>query len=148
MKVFRFMSKEEFEKYKNNETLKNTTKHKAKTNSIGFCFLNIEDFTPEMAMHFLSGIVSFDICAVFETKKKLKKTFGIYASPPEHTDNAMKELIEILIRYDERITIDEYCTTQYDKETMKLIKYSENLWKQWGTPGEQKEIKWEVVNDK
>ena len=51
MKVFRFMSKVEFEKYKNNFILKNNKKHDRKTNSIGFCFLNVEDFTPEEAMH-------------------------------------------------------------------------------------------------
>lgn len=52
MKVFRFMSKLEFEKYKNDITLINNKKHDGKTNSIGFCFLNIEEFTPEEAMHF------------------------------------------------------------------------------------------------
>ena len=40
MKIFRFMSRAEFEKYKNNEVLKNDTKHIGKTNSVGFCFLD------------------------------------------------------------------------------------------------------------
>lgn len=40
MKVFRFMSEEEFNKFNKGETLKNDKDHSksSKSNSIGFCF--------------------------------------------------------------------------------------------------------------
>ena len=145
MQVFRFMSKVEFEKYKNNFTLKNSKKHEQKTNSIGFCFLNIEDYTPEEAMHFLSGIVSFDVCAVFETEEKLQKTYGVYAKPIKPSDNPMEDLIKLLCGFNERFTADEYCTTQYNKKKMKLIKYSEDIWKQWNPSEQQPKLKWVEV---
>lgn len=57
MEVFRFMSKLEFAKFMNGEVLKNTTDHSngSKTNSKGFCFLNLKEQKPEEAIHFLTG---------------------------------------------------------------------------------------------
>ncbi len=145
MKVFRFMSKVEFEKYKHNFTLRNNTKHDGKTNSVGFCFLDIEEFTPEEAMHFLSGIVTFDVCAVFETKENLHKTYGIYAKPIKSTGNSMEDLLNIFSGFTDRFTANEYCTTEYNEETMKLLKYSEEIWKQWNPIEEQTKLKWVEV---
>ena len=142
MKVFRFMSNDEFEKYRNNITLKNDKKHEQKTNSIGFCFLNTEDYTPEEAMHFLSGIVSFDICAVFETEENLQKTYGVYAKPIKSTGNPMEDLIKLLCGLNDKFTTNEYCTTEYDKKTMKLMKYSENIWNQWNPLEQQPKLEW------
>ena len=139
MKVFRFMSKLEFEKYKNDITLINNKKHDGKTNSIGFCFLNIEEFTPEEAMHFLSGIATFDVCAVFETEEKLNKTYGIYAKPIKSTGNPFEDLLNLFSG------ANEYCVTEYSKKTMKLLKYSEEIWRQWDPAEEQKNLKWEMV---
>ncbi len=142
MKIFRFMSKEEFEKYKNNFTVKNNKKHKAKTNSIGFCFFNMEEYTPEEAMRFLSGIVSFDVCAIFETKEKLNKTFGIYAKPIKSTGNPFEDLLNLFSGFTDKFTANEYCITEYNKKTMKLLKYSEEIWKQWNPLEEQLKLKW------
>jgi len=143
MKIFRFMSLEEFEKYKKGETLENKKIHKDKTNSIGFCFLDTKDFKVEDAMHFLSSIVSFDICAIFETKEKnLKKSYGIYAKPIKSTDNPMEDLIKILFDFNERFTATEYCTTSYNNKDFKLIKYSENIWKQWNIRENQSDLVW------
>ena len=145
MKVFRFMSKLEFEKYKNDITLINNKKHDGKTNSIGFCFLNIEEFTPEEAMHFLSGIATFDVCAVFETEEKLNKTYGIYAKPIKSTGNPFEDLLNLFSGYTDNFTANEYCITEYSKKTMKLLKYNEEIWRQWDPAEEQKNLKWEMV---
>lgn len=145
MKVFRFMSNEEFEKYNKNITLKNNKKHDGKTNSVGFCFLNMKEYTPEEAMHFLSGIVAFDVCAVFETKDKMQKTYGVYAKPIKSTGNPMEDLLNIFSGFTDRFTANEYCTTEYNKETMKLLKYSEEIWKQWNPAGQQPKLKWVEV---
>lgn len=142
MRIFRFMSNEEFEKYKKGITLKNNKRHEGNTNSIGFCFLDEEEFTPEKAMHFLSGIVTFDICAVFETKEELNKTYGVYAKPIEKTEDAFEDLYNLLIGFTDRFTANEYCITEYNKETMKLLKYSENIWNQWKPNEEQTKLKW------
>lgn len=145
MKVFRFMSKVEFEKYKNNFTLENNKRHEGKTNSIGFCFLDTEEFTPEEAMHFLSGIVTFDVCAVFETEEKLHKTYGIYAKPIKSTGNPFEDLLNIFNGFTDKFTANEYCVNKYNKKTMKLLKYSEEIWKQWNPAEEQSKLKWVEV---
>ncbi len=146
VKVFRFMSKEEFEKYRNGEILINTAKHIAKTNSKGFCFLSLKDFTPEEAIHFLSGIVNFEVCAVFETDEILTKSYGIYAKPIKDTGNTLKDLMNLFYGFNNGFTASEYCATEYDNKEMKLLKYSENIWEQWRKLEEQGSLKWIEVN--
>lgn len=120
MKVFRFMSYEEFEKYINGKNLYNNTKHKAKTNSIGFCFFDINDFSPEFAWKFLKGAIFPDICVVFEVDETLlKKGYGIYSDPN-------KTLYELMNFIPKMIRVSEYCTENYNKEVFKLVKYTTN----------------------
>ena len=123
MKLFRFMSIEEFKKYINNENLINNKNHAIedmkKTNSIGFCFLNYANFKPETSLQFLTGIVDFDICAIFETQRKyVYKTYGRYAK----TDTILNSKIESFIA-------EEYCTREYSQESFKLLKYTIPDWK-------------------
>ena len=112
MEVFRFMSKEEFKKYMNGEELVNKKEHRAKTNSKGFCFLDLKDFTPEEAIHFLSGIVSFDVCAVFETNTKLNKTYGVYAKPIKKEGSILDYLIKFFNDFKKNLTPNNYLTKQ------------------------------------
>lgn len=123
MKLFRYMSKKEFEKLIKGETLKNNTHHQGITTSIGFCFMKVDDNEPRYAYHFLSGIVSDDICVVFETNKKLTKSFGIYASPYGS--------------FFDTITEDEYCTKEYSLNDFKIVEMAiPEFWKE--------EWKWET----
>lgn len=151
MKVFRFMSYEEFKKYKEGQVLENNTKHIGKTNSVGFCFLDADEIDIKQALHFLSGIASFDICAVFETNKKLNKTYGEYAKPIKDYDkqNPLKFYYDLIMLSQDipenRIKINEYCTKKYSKADFKLIKYSKNIWSQWNIIDHQKELVWEEV---
>lgn len=118
MKVFRFMNKEEFEKYKNGEELINTTKHKAKTSSIGFCFFNLKDFSPEYAWKFFKGVSFPDLCAVFEVDEtKLKQGYGIYSDPN-------KSLYELMNFIPKMINVTEYSTITYNNKDFKLLKYT------------------------
>lgn len=120
MKIFRFMSYKEFEKYMNGENLYNNTKHKAKTNSIGFCFFDINDFSPEFAWRFLKGAIFPDICVVFEVDETLlRKGYGIYSDPN-------KTLYELMNFIPKMKRVSEYCTENYNKETFKLVKYTTN----------------------
>lgn len=140
MEVFRFMSIEEFAKFNNGEILHNDRVHNAKCTSKGFCFLDLKDYKPHEAMHFLSGLVSFDVCAVFETdKSNLKERWGKY-----HKPNTM--LIPCI--FPQVFYATEYCTTQYSNKTFKLIKFSECIWDQYEHVEEQRELEWiEVKNN-
>lgn len=115
MKLFRFMSKDEFEKLINGEELVNEKEHTGHTDSIGFCFMSYkEDEDIEYAYEYLSGIVTDDIVVVFETdKNNLNKSWGIYADPYGH--------------FFDTITETEYCTTNYNKNTFKILKYGVNI---------------------
>ena len=93
-------------------------------------------------MHFLSGIVAFDICAVFETKKKLNKTYGMYAKPIKSTGNFAIDLLNMSLHYMDNFTANEYCTTEYSSEDFKLLKYSENIWQQWKPEEEESKFVW------
>ena len=134
MKIFRFMSSEEFEKYINGEILINNKNHKGQTFSYGFCFLNYDEYSPKDAIKFLSGIVSFNVCAVFETKKKLHESRGLYHKPNTYPP--------------EKFVAKEYCTTLYDNQKMKLIKYATDIHEKWlkgFSAKENKEFDWKEV---
>lgn len=118
MKYFRFMSLSEFDKLINKEKLYNNTKHDGRTNSLGFCFMNLKDDEPEEAYEYLSGVVSEEVCVLFETNKKLKESWGIYADP-------YGAFFDTIIR-------TEYCTTQYSIEDFKILKVAiPDLWEKW-----------------
>lgn len=79
MQIFRFMSVKEFALYLSGRKLINNKKHTDATNSEGFCFLSLGQYKPEEAFHFLFGIVSCNICAVFEVDRvKIIKSWGKY----------------------------------------------------------------------
>lgn len=135
MKLFRFMSKEEFIKYNNGEILVNTTNHKKENNrkssSIGFCFLNYAHFKPEEAYHFILGssgiFFNYDICAMFETNRdNVVQSKGRYAEPINPIEYNCISPIER-----KSFIAKEYCTTTYSKETFKLIKYAKPDWINW-----------------
>ena len=136
MEVFRFMSKLEFAKFMNGELLKNTTDHSNgnKTNSKGFCFLNLEEHKPEEAIHFLSGLVDLDYCVKFRTNQKLKKTYGIYADSSKDKE-LLEKGIELEDIFDllfgnsrpEPVKIDEYCTEEYSNKDFELIGYTKPI---------------------
>lgn len=120
LKVFRFMSQEEFDKYLAGEKLINTTDHRKKyafTHSKGFCFFKYMDWdddgvdgiSPEYAYEFMTGVATMDVVAVFETDQELSESSGRYANPYGS--------------FFDTIWVDEYCIEEYSKETFRLIKY-------------------------
>lgn len=118
MKVFRFMSKEEFEEYLAGNVLFNNKNHKEvgqRTDSIGFCFMDYDDEIPEMGYEYLSGIVSDDVCTVFEVDKScLTKSSGTYADP--YSDYFFATIDKV-----------EYCCQSYSKDNFKLLSYAFNV---------------------
>lgn len=118
MKVFRFMSQEEFNKYLDGEKLVNTTDHRNNfSGSVGFCFFKYRDLndyvsgsiSPEYAYEFMNGVATMDVVAVFETDQELTKSYGRYADPYGS--------------FFDTIWKDEYCTEEYSRDTFRLIKY-------------------------
>lgn len=127
MKVFRFMSKNEFQKYRVGEVLINRTEHKARTTSKGFCFMKMAEYVPEYAMNFLSGVVNGEICAVFDVEDKfLDETIGEYAKPLEN-----KTLLDLYKNWGKSFYTKEYCTTTYSNKDFKLVSYCEEPFKSY-----------------
>ena len=132
MKVFRFMSMDEFKKYQIGDTLSNNKNHHdygQKTESVGFCFMDCDDYCPECAYEFLSGIVSDDVCVVFEVDESLLiKSSGTYAA----------SLIDDDVSWFSTMDVDEYCCQSYDKNDFKLIAYCFNIsWNNFNWIGEK-----------
>lgn len=112
MRVLRFMSKKEFKKYQKGCSPFNNKVHENLTDSIGFCFLDADEYKPEDAYKFLIGPIFPEVCCVFEVDKdKLKKGYGIYHVPKTIPAKQFKAT--------------EYSTTKYNKNDFKLIKYTE-----------------------
>lgn len=125
MKVFRFMSKKEFEAFQKGRVLTNYTIHKAGTNSIGFCFLDEEEYKPEEAYHFLIGAIFPEVCVVFEVDEtNLRKTWGKYAKHVKETGNTEEDIMNIFKNWDNYFIANEYCTQCYLNKDFKLIKYA------------------------
>ena len=122
MVLIRFMSIQEMEKYLAGEVLRNNTTWKRinKTTSTGFCFFPAEP-EPEQRLHYVSGVVSFDVVAVFELAAPimLKKGVGKYRDPEQDT---MQSLFEALYTKPKMMEVEEYSLTEYSKQTLKLIR--------------------------
>ncbi len=128
MKIFRFMSKLEFIKLCNGEKLENNTRHYEKSNSSskGFCFLNYDEYKPEYALHFLSGVANTEICVVLETNNNLNKTFGVYAKPLSIEEYKKMSLFELFdFSNINSMEVNELCTNRYNKRDFKILKYCE-----------------------
>lgn len=111
MKVTRFCSQHELDKYLAGETLTNDTDHyrggKGGSTSVGFCFTTDE---PHAAWRYLKGIVTAEVCIVIDIDKKcLTKSSGKYA---DWSDG---------IGYKSCLKT-EYCTRQYSQQNSRLLK--------------------------
>lgn len=128
MKVYRYMSLDEFTKLTSGIELHNNKKHNVEndTDSIGFCFLPEEttfvasnfgedpvevSFSPMSCYQFLYGIVSDDAILVeFEALQDFSVSKGTYADP-------------IYQEWGNIIIIDELCTRSYSRDTCKPLRY-------------------------
>lgn len=128
MKLYGYMSNEEFSKLTAGCELKHPKKNHSqnRTNSHGFCFLGEQTefvdsdgdshiFSPEECLQFLCGIVKTgSILVEFETEpENVEETYGIYCDPYGSTFFFSSSNIEI----------KEYCTNSYNRDTFKLLRY-------------------------
>ncbi len=128
MKLYRFMSREEFARITRYESMFSNIDWatRCQSDSEGFCFIGEStDFTswshgkpekytysPEQCYNFLFGVVSDEVCVEFETTEavNVEKSSGDYADPMGLCDDF--------------IIIDEYCVKQYDRETLVPKRYA------------------------
>ena len=140
MKIFRYMSTNEFLKFVNGEELTNKTKHEEyRTTSIGFCFMEGDIYEAESAYDFLKGIVSDEVCVIFKTNKKLNNSYGIYSDPYGSFFSTVDR--------------DELCTTSYNNKDFKIINMAIpqsgyfDEWK-WYKPNKLEEFVKEIKQNK
>ncbi len=112
MRVTRFCSLNEYNKFISGETLINNTNHykdgKGGSISVGFCFT---DDDPITAWRYLGGIVYPEICMILDIDNSLlTPSFGKYADYSNRQDGTHACLKM------------EYCLTKYSNKTAKLIK--------------------------
>lgn len=111
MQVTRFMSKDEWDAFKEGRILFNDTDHfnggRGGSKSKGFCFT--ED-TPDEAWKYLKGIVDADVCATFEFPDGyLKRSSGVYA---DHSEGA---------KFEDRVLKTEWCCEKYHRSIAKVV---------------------------
>lgn len=137
MKVFRFMSEEEFLKLLQGHTLKNKIDYKRlgrRTGTVGFGFLDKSKYAPEYAWHFLKGIDEYDYCVEFEVSNDIKfgKSKGIYRKPVEMSQNihmSLLDFIDYVQNYNETIEVDELSITEYNSTKFEIIRFCKTpLW--------------------
>lgn len=122
MNFVRFMGEGEMEAYLNGKVLRNETNWKGigKTDSQGFCFFP-DTPAPEERLHYLSGVVDFDVVAVFATKGPimLRKCSGSYRDPNEKLPG---NLTEALFAPPKMIQVDEYSMKEYSASSLRLLR--------------------------
>ena len=137
MELIRFMGIREMEKYLAGDVLRNETTWKgiSKSNSKGFCFFPAEP-EPEKRLHYLSGVVDFDVAARFETIGPLliRKGIGKYRDPMADVGIS---LFDALFGSPKLMDIEEYSMVEYSKKTLRLL--------QLGTVVMGSDFKWHIV---
>ena len=122
MKLLRFMSEAEFDSFMAGKILENDMDWSngiSKSGSKGFCFFPVgEQYDPpERRLSYVSGVVSLDMAVIFEANRPLKKSYGMYRDPDEKLPES---LFDILFTPPKMIRQDEYCTTSYSEQMMRI----------------------------
>jgi len=104
------------------------------TDSVGFCFFP-ED--PDDAIRWLSGIVNDDVCVTFDVPEdKVRVSRGRYIDHDNSDESLGAALSDIFLHLMGREMENcetkyrtEYCCTEYDNQTFKLVgyKYSDKI---------------------
>ena len=117
MKLYRFMSFDEFTKLTAGCDIVGRKRYAARTSSTGVCFMKEEvpcrDYVihPEGYLSFLSGIVCDDVMVEFECNCDVTDSWGVYADPSFDAD------------YYDTFDVNEVCVPSYNRETMIPVRY-------------------------
>ncbi len=128
MKLFRYMSENEYQKYLKGETLINTKKHEGKNNtSVGFCFMEGDLEKALESIHFLNGIVCQEVLCIFEIDEKhLTKSQAKYAPIIKDGDDIFDTLFKLYNGWHDFDIREEYCLTKYNNKIAKLVYCNKN----------------------
>ena len=129
MKLVRFMSENELQKYMRGERLENRTDWRKAgwdSGSKGFCFFDDSE-PPEKRLEYVCGIVDTSLVAVFEPVGEvgelgIVESIGIYRDPVKD----MPSLDDILMmRVDNvaKMQVKEYSTRCYNSQVLRLVRY-------------------------
>ena len=132
MRIYRFMSQEELDRYLAGETLENRTEWERemhnRSSSVGFCFFGDDD-PIESRLRYLSGVVDFTVIAEFEAdNRKLEQSVGWYRDLSK--DDGISWPVPTR-------AVKEYCTKRYSRESFRLIRAGTVMQSGW-----KWEIKW------
>lgn len=125
MKLFRFMSIAECDKFLKGETLVNTTDHSVMCGSAstakGFCFGIGDKEQAKKALRRLRGIVSTDILMVFEPKDigKFTSCKGRYIDY-DKIDAEGKTIYDYSLESTPTKYFDEYCISSYSRDDIDI----------------------------
>ena len=115
MKLYRYCSREEYQKFQREAQLENLAQHRRDCQ--GFCFFAFKDLhEAQHTLHQLTGIVTPEILMILETGKSLNKSRGRYAKPLPKNATFDDYFNPFNVEWRE-----EYCTTSYSKEDFKLL---------------------------
>lgn len=137
MRVVRFMSEEEYQRYWQGEVLRNGTDQReiwAGSSAKGFCFFEVGPAhdTPEERLHYLSGIASMDRCVIMETDARMTKTVAKYRNPWLDNERCLIDDIPTMERA-------EYSIEEYSRGKFRPIRVGRpDLWTgtiAWGGEG-------------
>lgn len=125
IKLVRFMSDEEFERYLHGANMENHTNWKRdrakRTGSVGYCFFPCDE-EPERMLACLTGIATLEKVVIMETDtKNVRKTYGRYrdASKDQLT------LYELLTNPEKQVPVrirPEYCAERYNSKDFTPLK--------------------------
>ena len=127
IRIFRFMSKSEFNKFLNEKNLLNQKdfSKEARSSSRGFCFLEKGQISPEESLEYLSGIVNTDICAVFDIPiRNMSRSSGAYSSNDA-------TIADVMYGYG-LVSLEEWCIEKYNSSMATLVEFAANV--EEGTP--------------
>ena len=115
MKLYRYMSFNEFHKYSAGLEITGKKFFRAATDNTGVCFLAEETRTdtgytlsPVDCYTFLSGIVSNDVLVEFETDAQVRQSFGFYRE--------LQDDFEVM-------EAEGYCVDSYSRDTFRATAY-------------------------
>ena len=125
MELVRFMSAAEVRKYLAGETIRNETDWRGsgfRTGSKGICFFPA-DPPPEERLHYVSGIVSFEMVAVFETvgPVQLRESEGEYRDLEAEAGMDWRELLARTLAGDvQRRKVRELSMQEYNSAMLHM----------------------------
>ena len=127
MKLVRFMSENELQKYMRGERLENRTDWRKAgwdSGSRGFCFFG-DEVEPEERLSYAAGIVDISAVAEFEplpfVRLEMTESVGTYRDPGKDAPS-LEELLLLPFENIPKMRVREYSLQSYSNQVLRLIR--------------------------